>query len=169
MPSTSVSRVIAAPAQDIWSTLADVENATKWNGAWQEIEIISSQTHGAGTRFRAKVDEDQTFDFEVADWVVPEFISFMPIRDPMEPLYSITLDGHAFRLTKIDEQSTAVELIANATSRGFRGIIMGLFFWSNHQKPGLVRALDRLQALFEPDMEVVEDEELEVLEEGDSE
>ncbi len=169
MPSTSVSRIIAAPVREIWDALADIENATRWNAAWKEIEIISSQTHGAGTRFRATVDDEQAFEFEIADWVVPEFISFTPIHDPLEPLYSITLDGHAFRLTRIDEQATAVELIASASTHGFRGIIMGLFMWANHQKPGLVRALDRLQAVFDPDMEVVEDEDFEVLEESDSE
>ena len=169
MPSTSVSRIIAAPVHDIWSALADIENATRWNAAWKEIEITSSQTHGAGTSFRATVDDERAFDFEVTDWVVPEFISFTPVRDPLEPLYSITLDGHAFRLTRVDERATAVELIASASTHGFRGIIMGLFFWANHQKPGLVRALDRLQALFEPDKEFVEDEDFEVLEESDSE
>jgi len=168
MPSTSVSRIIAAPADEIWETLADIENATRWNASWKEIEITSSQTHGEGTRFRAKVDDELAFEFEVADWVAPEFISFTPVHDPMEPAYSITLDGHAFRLTKIDERATAVELIASATVHGFRGIIMGLFMWSNHQKPGLVHALDRLQAVFEPDKEFVEDETIGVLEEDDS-
>lgn len=169
MPSTSTSRVIAAPANEIWDALADVEKATRWNAAWKEVEITSSQTHGAGTRFRARVDEDQSFEFEIADWVVPEFISFTPVHDPTDPFYPITLDGHAFRLTKMDERTTAVELIASATSHGFRGIVMGLFMWANHQKPGLVRALDRLQALFEPDMEIVEAEKLDLLAKDDSE
>ena len=169
MPSTSVSRIIAAPAREIWEVLADVENAKRWNASWKEVEITSSQKHGAGTRFRARVDEDLSFEFEIADWVVPEFISFTPIHDPMEPRYPITLDGHAFRLTRVDENATAVELIASATSHGFRGIIMGLFMWSNHQKPGLVRALDRLQALFEPDMEIAASEDPKLLENDGSE
>jgi len=170
MPSASVIRTIGAPVHDIWTVLADIENARRWNPSWKEIEMISTQTHGAGTRFRARVDEKQAFDFEVAEWVVPEFIAFAPIRDPMEPLYSITLEGHAFRLSKIDEQTTSVELFAYASSHGFRGLIMGLFMWKGHQRPGLSRALDHLQALFEPDKVNIEDEEdLEVLEsEADS-
>jgi uncharacterized protein YndB with AHSA1/START domain len=169
MPSASVIRIIAAPAHDIWSVLSDIENAPRWNPSWKKIEIISTQTHGSGTRFRAQVDEKQAFDFEVAEWVVPELISFTPIRDPMEPLYSITLEGHAFRLSKIDERTTNVELFAYASTHGFRGIVMGLFMWAGHQKPGLSRALDHLQALFEPDKVVIEDEELKVLEsEADS-
>ncbi len=114
MPSASVIRIIAAPAHDIWAVLSDIENAPRWNPSWKKIEIISTQTHGSGTRFRAHVDEKQAFDFEVAEWVVPELISFTPIRDPMEPLYSITLEGHAFRLSKIDEETTNVELFAYA-------------------------------------------------------
>lgn len=169
MPSTSVSRIIPAPAREVWEVLADVENAMRWNAAWKEVEITSSQTHGAGTRFRAKVDDEQSYEFEIADWVVPEFISFTPVYDPMEPAYSITLDGHAFRLTRIDEQATAVELIASASTHGFRGIVMGLFMWGNHQKPGLIRALDRLQAIFDPDMELVEGEDRKLLEKGDAE
>jgi len=41
---------------------------------------------------------------------------------------------------------------------------MGLFMWAGHQKPGLSRALDHLQAIFEPDKVVIEEEEMEVLE-----
>ncbi len=163
MPSASAVRVIGAPAYDIWSALSDIENATRWNPSWKQIEIISSQTHGPGTRFRAHVDDEQAFDFEVAEWVVPELISFTPIRDPTEPLFSITLEGHAFRLSKIDERTTSVELFAYASSHGIQGIIMGLFMWPGHQRPGLNRALDHLQVLFEPDKVVIEDEEMEVI------
>ena len=41
---------------------------------------------------------------------------------------------------------------------------MGLFMWAGHQRPGLNRALDHLQALFEPDKVAIDEGEMEVLE-----
>lgn len=149
MPTTSVSRIIPAPAHAIWGVLSDIPNARRWNPAWDKVEFASNQTHGAGTRFRARVD-DRTFEFEISDWVVPEFISFTPIRDDDER-YAITLESQAFRLKPLDDDVTSVEIIAHASTSGFRGIVMGLLFWAGHQKQGLINALDNLEALFVPD------------------
>ena len=162
MPTTSVSRIIPAPVHDIWQVLSDIPNARRWNPAWDKIDFATNQTHGVGTRFRAKVDEN-TFEFEISDWIVPEFISFTPIREEDE-LYAITLEAQAFRLTPVADDATNVELIAHASTRGFRGFIMGLFFWGGHQKQGLNHALDNVADLFAPPaedetLEEIEDEE----------
>lgn len=163
MPTTSVSRIIPAPVHDIWAALSDIPNARRWNPAWDNIEFASNQTHGTGTRFRAQVD-DQTFEFEITDWIVPEFISFTPIREEDES-YGITLESQAFRLTSLEDDVTQVELIAHASTRGFRGMLVGLLFWSGHQKGGLNHALDNLESLFVPEseedgmQEEIEDEE----------
>lgn len=148
MPTTSVVRVIPAPVHEVWHAISDLPNARRWNPGWKRIEFTTNQTHGAGTRFRAHVDEQTAFDFEVTDWVVPEFISFSPLRDDAEERYAVTLESQAFRLTKIDDETTGVELIAHASTSGIRGLLMGLLFWSGHQKQGLSSALDNLEALF---------------------
>lgn len=149
MPTTSVSRIIAAPVHDIWTVLSDIPSALRWNPSWDRIEFSSNQTHGAGTRFRAHVN-DQWFEFEISDWIVPEFISFTPIRSEKEERYAITLESQAFRLTKLDDEATRVEIISHASTSGVRGLLVGLLFWAGHQKQGLVQALDNVESLFEP-------------------
>jgi uncharacterized protein YndB with AHSA1/START domain len=148
MPTTSVSRIIPAQVHEIWTVLSDIPNARRWNPAWDKIEFSSNQTHGAGTRFRAHVD-DQWFEFEISDWIVPEFISFTPIRDEQEERYAITLESQAFRLTPLDNYATRVEIISHASTSGVRGLIVGLLFWAGHQKQGLAHALDNVESLFE--------------------
>lgn len=147
MPTTSVRRVIPAPIHDIWHAISDIPNAKRWNPGWERIEFTTNQTHGAGTRFRAHVDSETAFDFEITDWVVPEFISFTPIREPGER-YAIMLESQAFRLSEVDDEATGVEVISRASTHGIRGVVVGLFFWSGHQKQGLERALDNLESLF---------------------
>lgn len=151
MPTTSVTRILPAPVHDVWHVLSDIENARRWNPAWEKIEIISHQTHGAGTRFRAQVDE-HSFEFEISDWVVPEFISFRPIREEDEH-YAVMMESQAFRLTQVDEDVTGVELIARASTHGVKGFVMGLLFWGGHQRQGLSSALDNLEELFTPKAE----------------
>jgi uncharacterized protein YndB with AHSA1/START domain len=156
MPTTSVSRIVAASQKDVWAVLSDVENARRWNPAWQRVQITSSQRHGQGTTFRAHTEDGQDFEFEITDWAPPEFISFSPIHDEDEALYPITLESHSFVLRPVDEHdgeaadTTRVELIANASVHGLRGWIWGLFFWRGHQTHGLEAALDSLQDIFEP-------------------
>ncbi len=149
MPKVSVARVIPAPQAEIWAAVSDIVNARRWNTAWTRIEVTTELTHGAGTRFRAHTQSGETYDFEVSDWLAPEYIAFSPIRDEDEQ-YGITLDSHAFRLKAIGEGETMVELIAQATARGLRGRFTAMFFWSGYQKEGLNLALDALEALFEP-------------------
>jgi uncharacterized protein YndB with AHSA1/START domain len=150
MPSTSVSRVIAAPREQVWSVLSDLANARRWNSAWTSIEFVSGQTHGPDTRFRARTAEGESYEFVITAWVVPEYIEFTPVRDETER-YSITLEAQAFRLEPEGEDATQVELIARASTHGLRGWLLGLAFWRGHQKQGLNTALERLQAALEPE------------------
>src|SRR4029453_5167710 len=96
MPSTTVSRVMSAPREQAWAVLSDVANARRWNSAWAELEFVSGQTHGPGTKFRARTSEGESYEFVVSAWVSPEYIEFTPVRDETER-YSITLDSQAFR------------------------------------------------------------------------
>jgi uncharacterized protein YndB with AHSA1/START domain len=151
MPSTSVSRVIRAPQQDIWALLSDIEHANKWNRAWTGIRFTSGQTHGSGTTFRAAMgDGDDSFDFEVCEWSAPERIAFCPIRHPGE-MYSITLESHKFEVRALTDGESEVTITAKARAHGIRGRIMAMFFWSGHQEEGLNTALDSIQTIFEPD------------------
>ena len=153
MPTTSVSRVIAAPRDQVWAALADVANAGRWNAGWRRIEFTSDQHQGAGTTFRAHTADGQAFDFQITHWAPPEYIAFAPIRGEDEGRYILTLESHAFVLRPADDDQTRVELIATASSHGPRGWFIGLFLWAGHQKHGLNTALDGLQAVFEPPQE----------------
>lgn len=150
MPTTSESRVINAPQNELWAALADIENAGRWNGAWQRIEILSAQREGAGTGFRAHTEDGASFDFEVTHWAPPDYIAFAPIaREEAEP-FLITLESQSFLLRPAGEGRTQVVLHASARSRGVRGWFISRLFWPGYQKAGLRRALDAIQALFEP-------------------
>jgi uncharacterized protein YndB with AHSA1/START domain len=153
----SATRFVAVPQEQVWALLADVQNARKWNHAWQNIELTSNQSHGAGTTFRTTTESGDVYDFEVCEWVAPERISFCPIRHPGEQMYSITLESHTFAL-RPEEEGTLVELTAHATSRGPRGWIVAMFFWPGHQREGLTEALERVAAVFEGEPETGEQE-----------
>jgi uncharacterized protein YndB with AHSA1/START domain len=150
MPKVSVSRLIAAPPEDVWPVLADVENARRWNTAWSQIEITSLQKHGIGTTFRARTETGDSFQFQITEWAPLQYIEFSPLRDEREATSGITLESHAFRLLEVPGKGTHVELVARAATSGIRGRIVGLLFWPGYQKHGLSAALDALQALFEP-------------------
>jgi len=158
MPTTSVSRIIAAPQQEVWAALADIANAGRWNRSWSRIEITSRQRNGAGATFRAHTDDGHAFDFEITHWVPPEYIAFAPIRHDSER-YTVTLESHAFLLRPAGDQQTRVEIIASASTHGIRGRLIGLLLWPSHQKHGLNNALDAIQAVFEaPEKETTEPE-----------
>src|SRR5437773_12463389 len=126
MPSVSVWREILAPVADVWKVLSDVENARRWNRAWDNIQITSSQRHGVGTTFRARAEEGESYEFGVTEWDPPALIAFEPIREEGES-YGINLESHVFRLRETGEGRTLVELTANASARGLRGRLVGIF------------------------------------------
>ena len=148
MPTTSASRIIDAPRDEVWAALSDLANATRWNSAWSRIEFSSTQTHGPGTRFRAHTEDGSAYEFMVSAWVAPEYIEFSPIRDETER-YGIMLESHAFHLLPEGDYATRIELIARSSTHGLRGWVVGLFFWRGYQKRGLHQALDTLGSLFD--------------------
>ena len=150
MPTTSESRIINAPQDQLWATLADVKNAFRWNGAWERIELLSAQREGPGTSFRAHTEDGASFDFEITHWAPPDYIAFAPTGQQEDEPYLIALESQAFLLRAAGEQRTQVVLYASARSRGIRGWFFSRLFWPGFQKAGLRRALDAIQALFEP-------------------
>jgi uncharacterized protein YndB with AHSA1/START domain len=145
-----VSRLINAPRDQVWAVLSDIAKARRWNAAWSRIDFASNQTHGLGTRFRAETADGQTFEFEVTNWVAPEYIEFSPVRDASER-YGIMLEAQAFHLAPEGEEATRVELMARASTHGIKGIVVGLFLWRGYQKQGLESALETLASVFEPE------------------
>lgn len=151
MPTASVSRVIRAPQREVWALLSDVSQAGRWNKYWTSIEFLSSQTHGAGTRFRARAESGDSFVFHICDWDAPQRIAFCPVRDALEQ-YSIMLDSHVFEVQPVSDGESSLTITAHASARGLKGRVLALFFWSGHQKGGLNAALDAIQAIFEPEL-----------------
>jgi uncharacterized protein YndB with AHSA1/START domain len=158
MPSVSVKRVMDAPVSEVWAVLADIENAKQWNRAWDSIEITSTQRHGVGTTFRARIESDMEFDFEVVDWANQERITFAPIRDEGER-YALMLEEQIFTLREAPDDMTHIELRAVASAHGIRGRVYGMFFWAGHQQGGLNEALDAIEDIVDPQEDDGEDED----------
>ena len=158
MPSTSASRAIGAPRDQVWAVLSDIANARRWNSAWSRIEFSSKQTHGPETRFRAHTEDGDTFEFVVSAWAAPEYIEFSPVREIAES-YGIMLESQGFRLEPAGEDVTRVELTAQASTHGIKDWIMGLLFWRGYQKQGLNVALERLDSVFPADKAREQDED----------
>jgi uncharacterized protein YndB with AHSA1/START domain len=159
VPTTSESRLIAAPVAEVWAAITDLEAAARWNGAWQRVEFLSDQREGAGTAFRAHTEDGLAHDFLISAWVPLERIAFAPVRDESEKRYMITLESQAFLLRPVQDDRTNVTLFATAAGHGLRGWLTARFLWPAYQRQGLRSALDALQALFEPPEN--EDEETE--------
>jgi len=147
-----------APIGEVWAVLADIENAKQWNRAWDSIEITSTQRHGVGTTFRAHLEGDLTFDFEIMDWSNHERIAFAPIRDKGER-YALMLEEQIFTLREASDDMTEVELKAVASAHGVRGRLYGMFFWAGHQQSGLNEALDTIEDIVDPPEDDEEDED----------
>lgn len=160
MASIKVKRVIGVPPADVWAVISGLENAGRWNKHWTRIEFTSEARTGSGVSFRAHTDEGHQFDFRVTGWVDEEYLEITPIRDASER-YGIMLESQAFRLKPMDEGSTQIELVANASTHGLRSWVIGTFFWPGHQAGGLAAALDAIQDILEPPEETVEVEVLE--------
>ena len=161
MPTTSASRIIAAPAREVWAAITDLETAHRWNGAWQRVEYLSFQHEGVGTTFRAHTEDGLAHDFRISEWAPQEYVAFTPQRDESEEqAYMITLESQAFLLRPANDDHTDVTLFATVASHGFRGWFASRFVWPGYQRKGLRSALDALQALFEPqpDAEGAEEE-----------
>ncbi len=151
MPTTSESRLIAAPAAHIWAAITDLESASRWNQAWQRVEYLSLQREGVGTTFRAHTQDGLAHDFRISEWAPQEYISFAPLREALEEeRYLITLESQAFLLEPAGDGRTKVTLFATAAGHGLRGWLTARLLWPGYQRQGLRSALDALQALFEP-------------------
>jgi uncharacterized protein YndB with AHSA1/START domain len=150
MPTTSESRLIAASQREIWDAVTDLETAARWNQVWQSVEYLSSQREGVDTTFRAHTEDGLTHDFRISEWDPPQYVAFAPLQEePQDKGYLITLESQSFLLEPVNDH-TNVTLSATAAGHGLRGWVATRFVWPAYQRQGLARALDALQALFEP-------------------
>lgn len=153
MPTTYESRIVAAPVADVWRAITDVQQASRWNQAWQRVEYLSSQWQGEGTTFRAYNEQGIGHNFRIAQWTPMEYVTFVPVEDddPEDDRpYLLTLESQAFHLKPAGDDHTDVTLFASATGHGLRGWFAARFVWPSYQRQGLRLALDNLAALFEP-------------------
>ena len=152
MPTTSESRLIAAPRAEVWAAITNLEAAARWNQVWQRVEFLSSQREGVDTTFRAHTDDGLAHDFRISEWAPEEYVAFAPLprQEPEEQRYLITLESQSFLLEPVGDDHTNVTLSATAAGHGLRGWLAARFVWPGYQRQGLRRALDALQALFEP-------------------
>jgi uncharacterized protein YndB with AHSA1/START domain len=151
MPTTSESRIIAAPIADVWAAITNLEEAARWNQSWQRVEYLSSEREGVGATFRAYNEEGIGHNFRICEWAPQEVIAFAPIQDePEEKRYLISLESQGFLLRPAGDHHTDVSLFATATGHGLRGWITARLVWPGYQRQGLSHALDALQAVFEP-------------------
>lgn len=156
MPTTSETRLIAAPVADVWAAITDMEAAARWNRVWERVEYLSSQREGVGTQFRAHTEDGFAHDFRISEWAPLEYVAFTPMRNEAEEAarHLITLESQSFLLRAASDDHTDVTLFASVAAHGLRGWLTTRFVWPSYQRQGLRSALDNLQALFEP----VEDE-----------
>ena len=151
MATTSESRVIAAPVADVWASITNLEEAARWNQSWQRVEYLSGWREGVGATFRAYNEDGIGHNFRISEWTPLKLIAFTPLRDePEEGRYLITLESQGFILRPEGDDHTDVSLFATAAGHGLRGWFTARFLWPGYQRQGLGRALDALQALFEP-------------------
>ncbi len=161
MPTTSESRLIAAPVAQVWAAITDLEAASRWNHMWVRVEYLSSQREGVGTEFRAHTEDGLAHDFRISEWAPLEYVAFTPMRDQAEEemRHLITLESQSFLLRPAGDDQTHVTLLASVAAHGLRGWFAARFVWPSYQRQGLRSALDNLQALFEPEGPEAEGEE----------
>ena len=158
MPSTSESLVIPAPVAEVWRAVTDLENAHRWNQAWQRVEYLAGQREGVGAAFRAYNEEGIGHNFRISEWAPEEYVAFVPVKDePDKESYLITMQSQAFRFRPVEDGATNVILMANVSGRGLRGWFASRFVWPAYQRQGLRAALEHLHDLFAP-LEEDEDE-----------
>ncbi|GAG17330.1 unnamed protein product, partial [marine sediment metagenome] len=130
MPTTSESRLIAAPRAELWDAVTNLETAARWNQVWQRVEYLSSQREGVDTTFRAHTEDGLTHDFRISEWVPEEYVAFAPLprQEPQDKGYLITLESQSFLLEPVNDH-TSVTLSATAAGHGLRGLLAVRLVW----------------------------------------
>lgn len=80
MKSVIITRTISAPLELVFNTVADVRNFRQAIQHITNIEFLSKQQHGVGTRFRETRlmnGREATVDLEVAEFVVNERVRML--------------------------------------------------------------------------------------------
>src|SRR3972149_8923158 len=131
MPTTSESRLIAAPQAEVWAAITNLEAAARWNQVWQRVEYLSSQREGGDTTFRAHTEDGLAHDFRISEWEPPQYVAFAPLprQEPQEKRHLLVLDSQSFRLEPAGDDHTNVTLSATAAGHGLRGWLAVPLLW----------------------------------------
>jgi uncharacterized protein YndB with AHSA1/START domain len=76
MEALKTDRVIRAPRQLVWETLADLEGVSAWNPAIDAAECISEVRHGLGARRRCHMHPSGWMVESVSEWEPERVIAF---------------------------------------------------------------------------------------------
>lgn len=82
MKTVETTRTITAPLSTVFETISDVRNFRKAVPHITNIEFLSEQQHGTGTRFnetRVMNGKEHTVELEVADFVENESVRMVSI------------------------------------------------------------------------------------------
>ena len=151
MPSVTEYLVVEASQENVWVILT--ERIDEWaqtlgpNG--QQVELLSGKLDGVGARFSTRSLDGTRSQFEVIAWQSPDYICFAPMAiDERDNL--INMESQTFRLRRLTEAKTELELSATIRTKGPRGWLLGRVFWPGFQRAGLRSALDAVALLISP-------------------
>ena len=108
MTHTRLSRIIRAPATNVFETVADATDYTKAVPEIVEVEFLSDQRSGVGTRFRETRlmgRRQATTELEVTEYVANERIRMVSDAGGTvwDSLFTVTPVGDATRLDLVME------------------------------------------------------------------
>lgn len=104
MPRARREISIARPPADVFAFVSDGENDVKWRPAVLDVERISSNAPGKGTRYRQSVKgpfgRRVPADYEVTEFEPDRILAFQVTEGPVRPAgrYTLGPDGAGTRL-----------------------------------------------------------------------
>lgn len=125
MSQTGVSRVIDAPVEHVFDTVAHIENFSKAVPHITDVEFLSEQRRGVGTRFReTRVlrGRQASTELEVTEYVENERIRLVADEGGSiwDSTFTVTPDGEGTKLSLVMEARphTLVARILNPLTKG---------------------------------------------------
>ena len=141
MPSAQHSITISQPVGEVFTFVADEENATRWRPGVLDVRRESGEGLGAIYRQGVKGPGGRRIaaDYEVTAFEPDRRIAFRAIAGPVRPTgeYRFSAEG----------DGTRVSLTLDATLTGWKGLVMGRAVQSTMEAE--VRNLETLKSLLE--------------------
>lgn len=127
MATTTISRVIKAPAATVFETVADAENFAAAVPHLVDVEFVGDQRRGVGTRFReTRVlrGRQATTELEVTEYVPNEQVRLIADEGGTiwDTTFAILKDGDASTL-QLTMEATPYQLAAKVLNPLMKGLI----------------------------------------------